>query len=76
MQHSYFWSFVKKDLYVVRAQKLIGLSYIYERPILMERLNLRLVQISQKAPPPAFGEILGLYRVMLYNFTKPYSMHH
>ena len=29
---------------------IVGLSYIYERPMLISRLNLKLVQIGRKAP--------------------------
>ena len=53
--------------------------HINERPILMECLNLKLVQIGWKAPPPSFlpfGEILGSYCVTWHNFAKPYFMHH
>ena len=44
------------------------------------RLNLKLVQIGRKAPPPPpllpFGEILGSCRRTWRNFTHWYFMHH
>ena len=64
----------------VRGLQFVGLSLI-ERPILISRPNLKLIQIGPKSPPPPysflpFDEILGSCHVMWCNFAELYFMHH
>ena len=55
---------------------IIGLSLI-KRPILISRINLKLIQIDRKAPLLfCLLVILSSRHVMWHNFAKLYFMHH
>ena len=53
-------------------------SFVYERPMLISRLNLKSVQIGEKPLPPflPFGKILNSCHVTWCNFAEVYFMHH
>ena len=48
---------------------IIGLLLI-ERPVMISRLILKLVQIGRKAPPPP-QQVLTLVRSLDINFSRP-----